>query len=122
MDWPEFEGIDTESALWSLATSAVREIQSLSFNGEAGYQAAESTTKDGLAQLLKTLGKKMLPMDLQAFFRYHHGGKVNTQDHMLLQAFISSGEAEGKPSVALEKLLYCVEHKETDLDENLSHI
>ncbi|UPK93064.1 hypothetical protein LCI18_003999 [Fusarium solani-melongenae] len=110
MGWPEFEDIDTNSPLWTLATAAFREIQALSVNGEAGRQGSQATTAEGLAGMLRGLGEKLLPLDLQAFFRYHHGGKVKNQDHMLLQGCISQGDSEGRPLPAVQKLLYAAEH------------
>jgi hypothetical protein len=112
MDWPKFERIDRDAELWSLAVTAVKEIQSLSIHGEAGQKAARETTAAGLAASLAAWEKDTLPLDLQEFNRYHHGGKVNVQDHQLLRDCIAYGEAEGKQMTALETLLQRVEERE----------
>jgi hypothetical protein len=37
----------------------------------------------------------VLPLNLSAFNAYHHGGKVNAQDHAILREAVQQGEAEG---------------------------
>lgn len=109
LDWPKFQDIGTKGEVWTLAVAAVKEIQALRVCGEAGQQAAEATTEVGLAAALAGMEKQMLPLDLQEFYRYHHGEKVSGQDWELLQACLTHGENEGKPMSALKQLLQRVE-------------
>jgi hypothetical protein len=46
-----------------------------------------------------------LPLDWEAFNRFHHGGKVNGADQMLRRACLEKGRGEGKEMPALEKLM-----------------
>ncbi|KAI1134791.1 hypothetical protein F5Y05DRAFT_397364 [Hypoxylon sp. FL0543] len=109
LDWPKFQDIGGKGELWSLAVAAVKEVQSLSIHGEPGQQAASATTEDGLAATMAAMEKQMLPFDLQEFYRFHHGKKVNVQDLEHLRACVAFGEAEGKPMRALKELLRRVE-------------
>lgn len=111
LGWPSFQDFDSTRPLWSLAVAAVKEIQTLSVQGKPGQQAAEATTEAGIAQLFAGI-EKVMPLDWQAFNRYHHGSKVNAQDRELLRACITSGEAEGKSMSAVKELLKRVEHPE----------
>jgi hypothetical protein len=46
-----------------------------------------------------------MPLDLAAFSAYHHGGKVNGQDHGILHEAVRRGEAEGAEMPALRTLI-----------------
>lgn len=104
-NWPKFRDISSEGELWSLTVAAVKEIQRLSIHGEPGQQAARQTTEDEFAASLAAREKQMLPLDWQAFNRYHHGAKVNAQDREHLHACQEIGETDGKPMSALRELL-----------------
>jgi hypothetical protein len=105
LGWPNFRDIDEKTELWQLTVVAVKEIQRLSVHGELGQQAASGTTEGNLAASLAGWEKAAVPLDLQAFNRYHHGGKVNAQDHRQLRDSVVYGEAEGLPMTALRELL-----------------
>lgn len=110
LNWPKLQDIGGKGELWSLAVAAFKEIQGLSIHGEPGQQAVKVTTEAGLAEVLAAWEKHMLPLEVQEFNRYHHGGKVNKQDCEHLEACLAYGEAEGKPMPALKELLQRVEH------------
>jgi len=105
LDWPKFSDIDPSDDVWQLAVAAMKEIQALSIHGEAGRQAADATTEAGVLEEQRAIEKKMWPLDLQAFNRFHHGGKVNTQDRAILSASLAAGRAENKEMPALRELL-----------------
>jgi hypothetical protein len=105
MGWPSFRDIDESTELWRLTVAAVKEIQRLSIHGELGQQAATGTTEVNLASSLAAWETAALPLDLQAFNRYHHGSRVNAQDHRQLRDFVAHGEAGGQPMSALKELL-----------------
>ncbi|KAH8654161.1 hypothetical protein BGZ61DRAFT_374005 [Ilyonectria robusta] len=111
-NWPKFRDISSEGELWSLTVAAVKEIQRLSIHGEPGQQAARQTTEDEFAASLAAREKQMLPLDWQAFNRYHHGAKVNAQDREHLHACQEIGETDGKPMSALRELLQRVEARQ----------
>jgi hypothetical protein len=112
MDWPKFQDIAKDAELWSLAVAAVKEIQGLGIHGEVGQKAASATNEAGLAASLAAWEKDTLPLDLQEFNRYHHGGKVNAQDRQHLRDCVAAGEAEGKTMTALKTLLKRVEQRD----------
>ncbi|KAL5610873.1 hypothetical protein FOBRF1_006990 [Fusarium oxysporum] len=108
-NWPKFCDVSSKGELWSLAVAAVKEIQGLGIHGEPGQQAASQTTEDEFAASLAAREKQMLPLDWQAFNRYHHGAKVNAQDREHLRACLLIGETDGRPMSALKELLQRVE-------------
>lgn len=110
MDWPQAHEIDPSAAEWILGTQAAREIQGLKINGHLGQQVKRETTPEALAEQWRVWEQDMLPLDLQEFNRYHHGGKVNRQDRQLLADCVRLGEAEGSPMDALKKLLASLQH------------
>jgi hypothetical protein len=109
LDWPNLVDIDETTELWHLTVAAVKDIQRLSIHGDLGQQAAGGTTESNLAAALAGWEKAALPLNLQAFNRYHHGGKVNAQDRQHLRDCIALGAAEGHDMVALKELLERVE-------------
>lgn len=109
MGWPRLQDIDQTTELWQLTVAAVKEVQRLSVHGELGLQAASGTTESNLAAGLAAWEQASLPLDLQAFNRYHHGAKVNAQDHQALRDFVAYGEAGGQPMSALKEFLQRVE-------------
>ena len=105
LGWPPFAEVSSKGEMWILAIKAVKEIQCLDIFGEAGVQAAGATTEEGLAQQLTGWEQAMRPVDLQAFNRFHHGGKVNEQDRALLRDCVAAGEKEGKEMNVVKELM-----------------
>jgi hypothetical protein len=105
LGWPRAGSIDPNSTEWKLGTEAAREIQDLQIHGEVGRKLAAETTPDGLAERWRQWEQDMLPLDLSDFNRYHHGGKVNTQDRLILQDCLREGVSEGHAMPALKALL-----------------
>ncbi|WP_438853121.1 ketopantoate reductase family protein [Brevundimonas nasdae] len=99
MGWPQAEELGADPELWALTTEAVREIQDLGGHGQG------VTTGQSLIEMWKTWQAATLPMDLQAFNRFHHGGKVNAQDQQLLLDCVAAGQAIGQPMKALQMLV-----------------
>lgn len=112
LGWPKFADIDPSSEVWRLGIAAMKEIQTLSIHGEAGRKAAEATTEASALEEQAAMEKLMWPLDLQAFNRFHHGGKVNKQDRAILAASLAAGREENKDMPALSELL---ERLERDL-------
>jgi len=109
MRWPPFKNIDTRSELWKTTIAAIKEIRGLGLYGGAGKAAANEVTEEGYAASLVSWGDGALPMDQQEFNRYHHGGKLNTQDRKILRDCLAYGESEGKPMIALKALIQRLE-------------
>lgn len=105
MGWPGAEDLGADEELWALTTEAVREIQGLSGHGEQDPQVQDVTTGQSLIDMWKAWEADTLPMDLQAFNRFHHGGKVNAQDQQLLLDCVAAGQAIGQPMKALQTLV-----------------
>ncbi|KAI2604539.1 uncharacterized protein GGS25DRAFT_534982 [Hypoxylon fragiforme] len=105
LGWPKLRdvGCGANAGLWTqLVVPAVREIQGLGVHGEAGRKAAEGK---GLVAELGAWEQHMLPLDLQAFNRFHHGDKLRAQGREHLRACLEEGRGEGKEMRALEGLL-----------------
>lgn len=105
LDWPAASSIDPSSKLWQLGTAAMREMQRLSIFGEAGRAASDSASAEGILAFFRQMEAGALPFDFAEFNRYHHGGKVNAQDHAILREALSLGEAEGVDMPALRSLI-----------------
>lgn len=105
MGWPKATSLADDPELWELATRAVREVQSLGIHSEPGRIAASTTTGATLIAQFAAWEDATLPLDLAAFNRFHHGGKVNAQDRQLLCDCVATGKLEGKPMTALRQLI-----------------
>ncbi|KAF2708006.1 hypothetical protein K504DRAFT_482550 [Pleomassaria siparia CBS 279.74] len=111
--WPRFAdmGLPQYSEIWSLGVKAVKEILTLSIHGDMGKAVASMTTEEALLGQMIGYEQAMLPLDLSAFSKYHHGGKVNVQDRAHLKACVKIGEQEGAKVEALKELIKRVEEK-----------
>lgn len=105
MGWPRARDLGGDAELWALTTEAVREIQGLRGHGQPDGETQAATTEQSLIDMWKAWETATLPMDLQAFNRFHHGGKVNAQDQQLLLDCVAEGQATGRPMQALRTLL-----------------
>ncbi|MFS2154403.1 ketopantoate reductase family protein [Rhizobium sp. Rhizsp42] len=105
LDWSPTTRINPASPEWELGVEATREIQGLGIHGAVGQKARQATTAQGLVEIWRTWEQDMLPLDLQEFGRYHHGGKVNVQDRLILQDCLAKGAAEGREMPFLTNLI-----------------
>lgn len=107
--WPGAGHLASDPQLWDLTVRAVKEVQGLSIHGEAGQKAQKTTTADSLLEMFKAMEAAAYPLDLPAFNRFHHGGKVFQQDLRLLRDCVELGEGEGQTMTALKELITRVE-------------
>jgi hypothetical protein len=112
--WPDFATLTQDEELWNLACSAQSEIMTLPRHGEAGQQMAKAMGPRETAQAHLSIEREMLPLDYQAFNRFHHGGKVRAQDVEILHDCLAEGRSTGHAMPALEDLL---ERLEADHDD-----
>jgi hypothetical protein len=56
-------------------------------------------------KIWRKVEKDSLPMDFQAFNRFHHGGKVQPQDIEVMQNCVADGERQGFAMSALKEVL-----------------
>ncbi len=103
--WPRAADIDPESEFWQLATAATREIQGLRIHGVSSQKTKEQKNAADILHFWRTWEQDMLPLDLQGFNRFHHGGKVNRQDRQILSDCIALGDVDGQPMTATRELL-----------------
>ena len=101
MGWPPAAELTDHKDTWELAVDAVREVISIDEYGTAG----QDISSESLTQMLAAHEKNTLPLDLNAFNAFHHGGKVARQDLELLQDHVAAGERQDKPMVALKRLI-----------------
>jgi hypothetical protein len=104
LDWQSLKGVDATNEAWQLGANSMREIQQLKVFGAAGQAAAEQTTPEGVLQMFRQMTQQATPLDLAAFFAYHHGGKVNRQDLDFVDDARQRAEAEGQDATALREL------------------
>ncbi|MEU1183623.1 ketopantoate reductase [Streptomyces sp. NPDC005820] len=103
--WPDFATLTQDEELWNLACSAQSEIMTLPRHGETGQQMAKAMGPRETAQTHESIERDMLPLDYQAFNRFHHGGKVRAQDVETLHDCLAEGRRTGHAMPALEELL-----------------
>lgn len=105
LGWIPAADIDPANETWQLGTEAMREFQRLSVFGAAGRAASEQANAESVLEIFLEMERGSSPLDVAAFNKYHHGMKVNKQDHKVLREGLSRGEAEGAEMPALRKLI-----------------
>jgi hypothetical protein len=105
LGWCATADIDPADETWRLGTEAMQQFQRLPMYGQTGLAASENTNAETLLEFFRQQEEGTLPLDLAAFYRYHHGGKVNGQDHKLLREALNLGEAQGAEISALRTLV-----------------
>ncbi|MBB2948775.1 hypothetical protein FB565_008561 [Actinoplanes lutulentus] len=103
--WPPVADVVADRELWQLAVRAQREILRLPRNGWFGTVAAAVMGSRVTASIHVKQEKDMRPLDVAAFNRFHHGGKVRAQDMDVLRDFAAEGQRAGRPMTALRALL-----------------
>lgn len=103
--WPELRKLVNNRELWRLACKAQAEIAALPQHGWQGKLAAKLMTSWVTSKIQLKLERNSLPLNYQAFNRFHHGGKVRAQDIEIMENCLRSGEAQGHKMPALERLL-----------------
>ena len=103
--WPAIDMLVANKELWQLACRAQGEITRLPQHGWIGKLMPLIMTAGVTAKLQRKLEKDMLPLDYQAFNRFHHGGKVHAQDVQVMQNCVAAGIRQGQPMAALKELL-----------------
>jgi len=96
---------ETVVAALLMACRAQGEILALPQHGWLGKLMALMMGPRVTANLLLRMERDMLPLDSQAFNRFHHGGKVRAQDVEALRDCLAEGQRHGQPMVALQALL-----------------
>ncbi|MEU6201881.1 ketopantoate reductase [Streptomyces sp. NPDC047061] len=103
--WPDFTTLVRDEELWNLACRAQAEIMTLPRYGRAGEHMAKAMGPLETAQTHQAIERDMLPLDYQAFNRFHHGGKVRAQDVETMYDCLAEGHGGGHPMPALRTLL-----------------
>jgi hypothetical protein len=105
LGWCATADIDPRNETWQLGAAATQEFQRLPMYGQTGLAASEKTNAATILEDFQQQEENTLPLDLTAFYRYHHGGKVNDQDHQLLREALDLGAAQGIDMPALRTLV-----------------
>lgn len=103
--WPTMKELATREELWSLSCEARREVASLPEFGMDEDTIAQTMSNDALAKAQIETEQVCLPLDYQAFNRFHHGGKVSAQDFEVLRNCAKVGERHGYPMTALNRII-----------------
>jgi len=103
--WADVATVAADRELWGLACRAQREIAALPSHGWRGKLMA-AVLGPRLTRTVHIRAERAnLPLDYQAFNRFHHGGKVRAQDHDSLRDTLVEGRRQGRPMPALQALL-----------------
>jgi ketopantoate reductase PanE/ApbA-like protein len=103
--WADFATVSADKELWGLACRAQREIASLPSYGWRGKLVAAALGPRVTRRMHLKAERTNLPLDYQAFNRFHHGGKVRAQDHESLRDTLVEGRRQGHAMPALDALL-----------------
>ncbi|MCZ1002402.1 ketopantoate reductase [Streptomyces mirabilis] len=103
--WPDFTTLVRDEELWDLACRAQAEIMTLPRYGLTGEHMAKAMGPVETAQTHQAIERDMLPLDYQAFNRFHHGGKVRAQDVATMHDCLAEGRGVGHAMPALQALL-----------------
>ena len=79
-DWPDVSTVVANKELWRLAIRAQGEIAALPQHGLLGKLMTLFMGPRMMAKIHLKIERDTLPLDLQAFNRFHHGGKVRAQN------------------------------------------
>jgi hypothetical protein len=113
--WPDAATMTRNIALMKLCAGSMREISSLPQHGFIGKLVGLVLWRPVVAMLMKKLETDSLPLDFQAFNKFHHGAKVRVQDLDVMRACAASGKAQGQDMPALNELVrryeaHCAAH------------
>ncbi|RAI85865.1 ketopantoate reductase [Paenibacillus pabuli] len=112
LGWPNFSTVIANKELWHLACRAQGEIATLPQHGLVGKIMGVVMGSRMTGNIHLKMERDMLPLDYQAFNRFHHGGKVRTQDIESIRNSIVEGQRQGRPMKALKELLQrVIEHE-----------
>ncbi|SFE75343.1 Ketopantoate reductase [Paenibacillus algorifonticola] len=103
--WSDFSTVASNKELWRLAIRAQGEIAALPQHGLLGKFMALVMGPRMTAKVHIKMERDMLPLDYQAFNRFHHGGKVRAQDVESMRNSLAEGQRRGHQMPALQELL-----------------
>lgn len=103
--WPIPENLAKHEELWRLHRRAAGELMALPQHGALGRLLRLLMTERLQLLLWRSLERGARPMDLTAFNRFHHGGKVQEQDLNLMRDCVSIGRSQNAEMPALSEVL-----------------
>jgi hypothetical protein len=103
--WPNAEAMADNTELMSLCCRAIKEIMRLPEHGWPGKLGGLLMNRKLLSRMNIKAERSALPVDYQAFNRFHHGGKVREQDIGVMKQSLESGRAQGRAMPALAELV-----------------
>ncbi|WP_216626774.1 2-dehydropantoate 2-reductase N-terminal domain-containing protein [Paenibacillus phytohabitans] len=113
--WPKFSAVIANKDLWRLACRAQGEIAALPKHGLIGKIMGLVMGPYMTAKIHLKMEQDMLPLDYQAFNRFHHGGKVRAQDIESIRNSIIEGQLQGRQMKALKQLFQrLIEHEDAN--------
>ncbi|WP_212758489.1 ketopantoate reductase family protein [Paenibacillus sinopodophylli] len=103
--WKDFSTVVSNKEIWRIACRAQGEIAALPQHGLLGKMMALFMGPRMMAKVHLKMERDMMPLDYQAFNRFHHGGKVRAQDLESMRNSLAEGERRGHKMSALQELL-----------------
>ena len=103
--WISMRELTTQDELWSLSCEARREVAALPEFGMDNATITQTMSDEALAKAQIQTEETCLPLDYQAFNRFHHGDKVSAQDLEVMRNCAKAGEHHGHPMSALNEII-----------------
>lgn len=103
--WISMRKLTMQDEHWSLSCEARREVAALPEFGMDDATIAQTMSDEALAKAQIQTEEICLPLDYQAFNRFHHGGKVATQDLEVMRNCARAGERHGRSMMALNEII-----------------
>lgn len=103
--WVSMKELTGHEELWSLSCEARREVASLEEFGMDEETIARTMSNEALAEAQIETEQLCLPLDYQAFNRFHHGGKVSAQDLEVMRNCARAGARQDRPMTALNRII-----------------
>ena len=103
--WCPIAELVAQTELWALSCDAQREIAALPEFGPGNDAIVETMTNEAAAGIHVYVEQAAMPLDYQAFNRFHHGGKVSGQDFEIMRKCAVAGQRGGRPMTALSELM-----------------
>jgi hypothetical protein len=103
--WPASDELVKMPDLWSLYCEASREIMGLPIFGASGESMLQNSSNDELAEQLLARTEALKPFDIDAFNRFHHGGKMKAQNELMFADCIEHALENGINVPACQQLI-----------------
>ena len=103
--WRGTDALIANRNLWRLCCQSQREIIGLGQHGLLGKLGSLLMSDSRIEKMMREMDADSEPLNMTAFNKFHHGGKVQSQDIQVMENCAAVGEAEGREMSATRALL-----------------